>query len=225
MAELVDAPDSKSGGVKPVRVRVSLPAPSENRFFTSIQPSPEYPLPAPPNKFCSQCGAPVTSRIPEGEDREREVCPACNFIHYRNPIPVVGCVPEYKGRILLCRRAIDPRLGYWTVPAGFMELDETLEEAALRETREEACADVRLGELFSIVDVPRAGQVHFFFRAEVVNGRFEPGVESLDVRLFAPEEIPFDSIAFRSGIIALRRYLEGPDKGLTLDAVRPGAPD
>ena len=115
-------------------------------------------MPAPPSKFCSQCGAPVTSRVPEGEDREREVCPVCNFIHYRNPIPVVGCVPEYEGRILLCRRAIDPRLGYWTVPAGFMELDETLEEAALRETREEACAEVRLGELFSIVDVPRAGQ-------------------------------------------------------------------
>ena len=225
MAELVDAPDSKSGGVKPVRVRVSLPAPSEIGLFTSIQSSLEYPLPAYPNKFCSQCGAPVTSRIPEGEDREREVCPVCNFIHYRNPIPVVGCVPEYEGRILLCRRAIDPRLGYWTVPAGFMELDETLEEAAVRETREEACAEVRLGELFSIVDVPRAGQVHFFFRAELVNGEFRPGVESLETRLFEPGEIPFDGIAFRSGVIALRRYLAGPGAGLTMDAVRPGAPD
>ena len=182
-------------------------------------------MPAPPNKFCGQCGAPVARRIPEGEDREREVCPVCNYIHYRNPIPVVGCVPEYNGRILLCRRAIDPRLGFWTVPAGFMELDETLEEAALRETREEACAEIRLGELFSIVDVPRAGQVHFFFRGEVINGQFEPGAESLDVRLFDPEEIPFESIAFRSGIIALRRYLQAPGKGLTLDAVRPEASD
>ena len=225
MAELVDAPDSKSGGVKPVRVRVSLPAPNSITLITWFKPAPEYPLPAPPNKYCSQCGAPVARSIPDGEDREREVCPACNFIHYRNPIPVVGCVPEYEGRILLCRRAIDPRLGYWTVPAGFMELDETLEEAALRETREEACAELRLGELFSIVDVPRAGQVHFFFRGEVVNGRFKPGVESLDVRLFDPDEIPFEDIAFRSGIIALRRYLQGPQQGLTLDAVRPGAPD
>ena len=182
-------------------------------------------MPAPPNKFCGQCGAPVTRRIPEGEDREREVCRVCQFIHYRNPIPVVGCVPEYEGRILLCRRAIDPRHGYWTVPAGFMELNETLEEAAVRETREEACAEVRLGELFSIVDVPRAGQVHFFFRAEVVNGKFEPGIESLETRLFEPGEIPFDNIAFRSGIIALRRYLAGPDAGLTLDVVRPDAPD
>ena len=96
---------------------------------------------------------------------------------------------------------------------------------AVRETREEACAEVRLGELFSIVDVPRAGQVHFFFRAEVVNGKFEPGIESLETRLFEPGEIPFDNIAFRSGIIALRRYLAGPDAGLTLDAVRPDAPD
>lgn len=225
MAELVDAPDSKSGGVKPVRVRVSLPAPSEIGLRAPIQSSLEDPLPAYPNKFCSQCGALLISRIPEGEDREREVCPVCNFIHYRNPIPVVGCVPEYEGRILLCRRAIDPRLGYWTVPAGFMELDETLEEAAVRETREEACAEVRLGELFSIVDVPRAGQVHFFFRAELVNGEFRPGAESLETRLFEPGEIPFDGIAFRSGVIALRRYLAGPGAGLAMDAVRPGAPD
>ena len=228
MAELVDAPDSKSGGVKPVRVRVSLPAPSavaDLALPSSNSTLLETLVPTPPNKFCSQCGAPVQRRIPDGEDREREVCPVCHFIHYRNPIPVVGCVAEHDGRILLCRRAIDPRLGYWTVPAGFMELNETLEEAALRETREEACAEIRLGDLYSIVDVPRAGQVHFFFRGEVIGGKFAPGIESLETRLFAPNEIPFDQIAFRSGIIALRRYLDGSGKGVTLDAVLPIAAD
>lgn len=181
-------------------------------------------MPPPPNKYCGQCGAPVQRSVPPGEDREREVCPACHFVHYRNPIPVVGCVPEHEGRILLCRRAIEPRLGYWTVPAGFMELNETLEEGALRETREEACAELRLGELFSIVNVPRAGQVHFFFRGTVVDGRFAPGPESLETRLYAPGRIPFEDIAFRSGVIALRRYLTAPGAGLTLDTVPPGLP-
>ncbi len=176
-------------------------------------------MPPPPHKFCGQCGAPLKRRVPSGEDREREVCPVCNFVHYRNPIPVVGCVAEHEGRILLCRRAIDPRLGYWTVPAGFMELNETLGEAALRETREEACAEVRLGELFSIVDLPRGGQVHFFFRGELLDGKCAAGPESLEVGLFAPGEIPFEEIAFQSGIIALRRYLDAESKGLSLDAV------
>ncbi len=159
--------------------------------------------------------------MPSSEDREREVCPVCNFVHYRNPIPVVGCVAEHEGRILLCRRAIEPRLGYWTVPAGFMELDETLEEGAMRETREEACAEVRLGELFSIVNLPKAGQVHFFFRGALLGGKFGAGVESLETALFAPGEIPFEDIAFRSGVIALRRYLDGEGSGLSLDTVPP----
>ncbi len=182
-------------------------------------------MPAPPSKFCGQCGAPVQQRIPSGEDRTREVCPVCNFVHYRNPIPVVGCVPEHEGRILLCRRAIDPRLGYWTVPAGFMELNETLAEGAIRETREEACAEVRLGELFSIVDLPGAGQVHFFFRGELLDGKYAPGLESLEVELFEPRDIPFEDIAFRSGVIALRRYLDSESNGLSLDTVPPRAPD
>jgi len=159
--------------------------------------------------------------MPSSEDREREVCPVCNFVHYRNPIPVVGCVAEHEGRILLCRRAIEPRLGYWTVPAGFMELDETLEEGAMRETREEACAEVRLGELFSIVNLPKAGQVHFFFRGALLGGKFGAGAESLETALFAPGEIPFEDIAFRSGVIALRRYLDGEGSGLSLDTVPP----
>ena len=182
-------------------------------------------MPVPPHKFCGQCGAPVKRCVPAGEDRQREVCPVCNYVHYRNPIPVVGCVAEHEGRILLCRRAIEPRLGFWTVPAGFMELNETLEEAALRETREEACADIRLGELFSIVDLPSAGQVHFFFRGEVLGGKFAPGEESLETELFAPDRIPFEEIAFRSGVIALRRYLDGGRSGLSLDRFPPRPQD
>ena len=229
MAELVDAPDSKSGGGE-TRASSSL-APG-----TELDPRVHFPhpagakksetfVPAPPNKFCGQCGAPVRRRIPRGEDREREVCPACGFVHYRNPIPVVGCVAEHQGRILLCRRAIEPRHGYWTVPAGFMELNETLAEAAARETREEACAEVRLGELFSIVDLPRAGQVHFFFRGELLNGNYGAGSESLETRLFAREEIPFENIAFRSGIIALRHYFDGAGGGLRFDTVPPRGSD
>ena len=149
----------------------------------------------------------------------------CGFVHYRNPIPVVGCVAEHEGRILLCRRAIEPRHGYWTVPAGFMELNETLAEAAARETREEACAEVRLGELFSIVDLPRAGQVHFFFRGKLLDGKFAAGPESLETRLFAPKEIPFEDIAFRSGIIALRHYLDRAGGGLRFDTVPPRGSD
>ena len=182
-------------------------------------------MPVPPHKFCGQCGAPVKRVTPPGEDRHREVCPVCNFVHYRNPIPVVGCVAEHEGRILLCRRAIDPRLGYWTVPAGFMELNETLEEGALRETREEACAEVRLGELFSIVNLPKAGQVHFFFRGVLLDGKFAAGPESLEAELFAPDEIPFEAIAFRSGVIALQRYLDSEGSGLSLDTVTPRSPD
>ncbi|MCY4157107.1 MAG: NUDIX hydrolase [Gammaproteobacteria bacterium] len=179
----------------------------------------------PAHKFCGQCGAPLKSCMPAGEDREREVCPVCHFVHYRNPIPVVGCVAEHEGRILLCRRAIEPRLGYWTVPAGFMELNETLEEGAMRETREEACAEVRLGELFSIVNLPKAGQVHFFFRAALLDGKFGAGPESLETALFGPGEIPFEDIAFRSGVIALRRYLDSEGSGLSLDTVPPRSPD
>ncbi|MEO8444878.1 MAG: NUDIX hydrolase, partial [Gammaproteobacteria bacterium] len=114
--------------------------------------------------YCSNCAQPVTTAVPEGDNRPRAVCSSCGTVHYVNPKLVVGCVPVHEGQILLCRRAIEPRLGFWTVPAGFMELGETLGEAALRETWEEALARVQLGALFSIVDVVHAGQVHVFFR-------------------------------------------------------------
>ena len=158
-------------------------------------------------KFCSSCGERVARKIPDGDTKERWICEACGRVHYQNPLIVVGCVPEKDGRILLCKRAIEPRYGFWTVPAGFMELGETLAQGAARETMEEACADVRIGHLFASVDVVQAGQVHVFFTAELL-GDFAPGDESLDVAMFGKDEIPWDDIAFRSGRFALKKYLE-----------------
>jgi ADP-ribose pyrophosphatase YjhB (NUDIX family) len=159
-------------------------------------------------KFCSECGAVVRLRIPEGDHLERFVCDACGTIHYRNPRLVVGCVPEHDGAILLCRRAIEPRRGYWTVPAGFMENGETLQQAAARESREEALAQVNIGSLLSVVHVLHAEQVHVFFRATLVMPGYGAGPESLEVQLVKLADIPWADLAFPSGEFTLRRYLE-----------------
>lgn len=166
-----------------------------------------------PHGYCSACGQPVQPEVPAGDSRPRSVCPSCGTIHYVNPKLVVGSVPEYEGRILLCRRAIEPRKGYWTVPAGFMELGETLAEAAIRETWEEALARVELGTLFSVVDVVHAGQVHVFFAARLPTPEFGAGEETLETRLFAPGEIPWDELAFPSIRIALEQYLANGKSG------------
>lgn len=158
--------------------------------------------------FCAQCGAPVQLRVPEGDHLPRYVCDACGTIHYLNPRLVVGCVPEHDGRILLCRRAIEPRRGYWTVPAGFMENGETLQQAAARESQEEALAQVKIGSLLAVVHVLHAQQVHVFFRALLPAAQFGAGAESLEVALLAPADIPWADIAFPSTEFALRRYLE-----------------
>ena len=164
-------------------------------------------------KFCEDCGAPVQLAIPTGDHLPRFVCTACGHIHYRNPRLVVGCVPEHEQRILLCRRAIEPRRGYWTVPAGFMENGETLQQAAARESHEEALAEVTIGSLLAVVHVLHAEQVHVFFRAQLPAARFAAGPESLEVALVAPRDIPWDDIAFRSTDFALRRYLEDKAAG------------
>jgi ADP-ribose pyrophosphatase YjhB (NUDIX family) len=163
--------------------------------------------------FCSQCGAKVRLRIPPGDHLPRFVCEACGTVHYQNPRLVLGCVPEHEGRILLCRRAIEPRRGYWTVPAGFMENGETLQEAAARECYEEALARVEIGSLLSVVHVLHAEQVHVFFRATMPLAEFGVGAESLEVALVTPEEIPWADIAFRSTDFTLRRYLEDKAAG------------
>lgn len=158
-------------------------------------------------KFCCHCGQPVTVQVPPGDNRPRRVCSSCGHVHYENPLVVVGCVPEYEGAILLCRRAIEPRHGFWTVPAGFMELGETLAEAAKRETWEEAEARVELGAMFAVVDVVHARQVHVFFRGRLSEPKFGAGDETLESRLFTPAQLPWPEIAFPSVTIALERYL------------------
>jgi ADP-ribose pyrophosphatase YjhB (NUDIX family) len=164
--------------------------------------------------FCSHCGQPVTLTVPEGDNRPRHVCTACGRIHYQNPRIVAGCVPEHEGRILLCRRAIEPRRGYWTLPAGFMENGETTQEAARRESVEEALAEVEIGSLLAVVHVLHADQVHVMFRAHLPRPEFGVGAESLEVRLCGEAEIPWHDLAFRSVDYALRRYLEDRRDGL-----------
>ncbi len=158
--------------------------------------------------FCSQCGAKLAVRIPPGDHLPRYLCDACGTIHYQNPRLVVGCVPEHDGRILLCRRAIEPRRGFWTVPAGFMENGETLQQAAARESREEALVEVEIGSLLSIVHVLQAHQVHVFFRASMPKAEHGAGAESLETALLLPEDIPWPELAFPSTEFTLRRYLE-----------------
>ncbi len=164
-------------------------------------------------KFCSNCGAPVVKRVPPGDSLPRYVCDACGEIHYQNPKLVVGCVPEWDGRLLLCRRAIEPRYGYWTLPAGYMENDETAGEAALRETLEEAGARVELGEPFSMLSVPHVNQVHLFYRARLASLDFKPGVESLEVALFEEAQVPWPEIAFRTVGLTLKYWFEDRQRG------------
>jgi ADP-ribose pyrophosphatase YjhB (NUDIX family) len=151
-------------------------------------------------KFCSECAHPVSLAIPEGDNRPRYVCPQCHTIHYQNPKLVVGSIPVWeqdgKLQVLLCKRAIEPRYGYWTLPAGFMENEETTEQAAVRETEEEAGADVELGNLFTLLNVAHVHQVHLFYLARLRTLDFAPGEESLDVQLFTQDEIPWDDLAF-----------------------------
>jgi ADP-ribose pyrophosphatase YjhB (NUDIX family) len=165
-------------------------------------------------KFCSHCGQPVALRVPEGDNRTRHACDACGTIHYRNPKIVVGCVPEWQGRILICRRAIEPRRGFWTVPAGFLENGESLQQGAARESMEEALAAVEVGSLLAIVSVLYAEQIHVMFRARLLDPSFGAGDESLEVKLVAESEIPWPEIAFASGDFALRRYLSDRAQGL-----------
>jgi ADP-ribose pyrophosphatase YjhB (NUDIX family) len=162
-------------------------------------------------KFCSTCGHAVVTKTPEGDHLPRFVCEACGTIHYQNPRIIAGCIPEWQGRILLCRRAIEPRRGFWTVPAGFMENGEAVQDAAAREAQEEALADVEIGSLVSIINVIRAHQVHIIFRARLRNTDFGVGPESLEVALYEEQDIPWPEIAFLSVEFALRRYLEDRD--------------
>ena len=164
-------------------------------------------------KFCANCGSAVVRRVPPGDTLPRWVCDECGEVHYQNPKLVVGTVPEHGGRILLCRRAIEPRYGYWTLPAGFMENDETTGQAALRETLEEAGARVELGAPFSMISVPRVNQVHVFYLARLGVLEFKPGEESLEVALFDEAAIPWKEIAFRTVATTLRLWFADRARG------------
>ena len=162
-----------------------------------------------PIKHCRNCGTAVAYRLPDdGDTRERAVCPSCATVHYENPLNVVGTLPYLGERVLLCKRNIEPRWGKWTLPAGFMELGETAAEGAARETLEEAGAQFELEGLLSVLSVPRVGQVHLFYLARLTSDRFEPGWETLEARLFAEHEIPWDDIAFRTVRETLLRFFE-----------------
>jgi ADP-ribose pyrophosphatase YjhB (NUDIX family) len=163
--------------------------------------------------FCSVCGHAITLRTPPGDNRARACCDACGAIHYVNPRMVVGTIPVWGEQVLLCRRAIEPRRNYWTLPAGFLEAGETAAAGAIRETDEEAGARIVLGPLFTMLDVVHVEQVHLFYRAELVDTAFAPGEESLEVELFGEAEIPWDEIAFRTVSLTLRHFFDDRTRG------------
>ena len=164
-------------------------------------------------QHCRVCGSRVSYRIPADDNRDRAICDACGEIHYENPINVVGTLPVWGDQVLLCRRNIEPRKGFWTLPAGFLELGESTSEGALRETDEEAGARITLGDLFTVLNVVRAGQLHLFYLARLHDTRFAPGPETMEAQLFREHEIPWDEIAFRTVRDTLRHYFEDRRRG------------
>ena len=168
-------------------------------------------------KFCNRCGASVSRRVPDGDNLPRHVCDSCSAIHYQNPLVIVGQLPHYGDRVLLCLRAIEPRRGKWTLPAGFLENDETTLEGARRETMEEACAALRDETLYRLFDVPHINQVHVFYRGELCDGTraemFAPGAETIEVRLFEERDIPWDEIAFPTVVQLLRDWWTDRERG------------
>lgn len=158
-------------------------------------------------KYCSNCGSSTYIGIPEGDNFARHICGHCDTIHYSNPKIVAGCIAQYEGKILLCKRAIEPRYGYWTIPAGFMENHESVDIAAQRETWEEAEAQVDNIALYGLYSLPTISQVYIIYQGTVKNGAFGVGSESLDTRLYALDDIPWDDLAFDVVKIALKRYV------------------
>jgi len=165
-------------------------------------------------KYCPECGHEVVVEIPDGDDRERHVCRRCDLIHYRNPKLIVGCLPVHEGRVLMCRRAIEPRHGYWTLPAGFMENGESTAEGAARETWEEAAAVATRLTLYRLFDVPHINQVYVFYRCEIEDGRFGVGPESLESRLVDVADIPWDELAFPVVRELLAEFIEDRKTGV-----------
>ena len=164
-------------------------------------------------KFCPDCGAPTNRQVPDDDDRERDICSQCHTIHYHNPKVIVGCIPEHKGQILMCKRAIEPSYGLWTLPAGFMENGETTAEGAARETWEEAKAVAQQPILYRIFDVPHINQVYMFYRCGVEDGRYGVGPESLETELVSPSDIRWDELAFPVVREWLKEFLDDSRSG------------
>ena len=165
-------------------------------------------------KYCSECGEKVSQLVPEGDNRPRFVCQSCDTIHYQNPKIVTGCIAEWQDSILLCKRAIEPRHGYWTLPAGFMENGETNLEGAARETAEEANAQLQNMQLFCVFSIPHISQVYTMYRGDLIDGLASPGIESLEVALVEEADIPWDDMAFRVVTETLKLYYQDKKQGL-----------
>lgn len=165
-------------------------------------------------RFCPKCGTQVTFSIPTGDNRLRATCPNCHHIDYDNPLLITGTIPRYQGKILLCRRNIEPRLGYWTLPAGFMENQESTSQGALRETLEESGSQAICQQAYSLISIPQINQVHLFYLAELPKADFHPTEESSEVELFSIDEIPWDELAFNSVSTALEHYVEDSKTGI-----------
>lgn len=165
-------------------------------------------------KFCSSCGALITHKIPDGDNRLRYVCESCGEIHYQNPKVIAGILPTYKAKVLLCKRSIQPRVGYWTLPAGFLENGESSLEGAIRECSEEANTQVRDPSIYAIFDIPQINQIYIFYRAEMPEAIFSPSTESSDVALFSEEDIPWSELAFPMVEALLDHYFEDRKSGI-----------
>ena len=166
-------------------------------------------------KFCSRCGSDkVEWRVPDDDNRHRHTCDACGAIFYENPKIVTGCIPVWEDQILLCKRAIEPRLGFWTLPAGFMENGETAPEAAARETWEEAVTQVEIHDLYAVFNLPQINQVYMMFRASMSGLDYSAGAESLECGLYREEEIPWSDLAFPTITHTLKYYFEDRATGV-----------
>lgn len=164
-------------------------------------------------KFCSNCGTKVSQHIPPDDNRLRFVCNSCDIIHYQNPKIIAGCIAHHDHKVLLCRRAIEPRRGFWTLPAGFMENGETIQESAQRETWEEAEAKVSNPSLYTLFNLPHINQVYVFYRGEIVNGQFGAGIESMESQLFSEADIPWDELAFPTIKLTLKHFFKDRKAG------------
>ncbi len=174
----------------------------------------EFYFPAPrQKKFCSQCGTLNVRKLLEGDNRERDLCEACGAVHYQNPRLVVGTLPILGDKILLCLRAIEPRANTWTLPAGFMELSEAMDEGAARETQEEAGVRIELGQLYTVINIPHVDQVHVYFLAKALGPELDPGPETLEARWYSLADIPWDNLAFKSVSTTLKHYLRERETG------------